>query len=269
MRLSNIHTHSCFCDGKDTPEEMAQAAFELGFVSLGFSGHGIWPSFAEAMTEEGQAEYRRRILSLKEHYKGKMDILLGVEHEGGQGYDDLEWDFLIESVHDLPFEGAYYSIDWELPRTEAVIRSFCGGDAYKLTKTYFEFCAMCYERSPAQVAGHVDLITKFNEGGRLFDEEDPRYLSPALEAVETAVRRGMVVEVNTGAMARGYRTAPYPGPQLLKRVKELNGQVMLSSDCHDRNFLTCGFENSIEYLKHFGFDHTLILTADGWQEEGL
>ena len=269
MRLSNIHTHTCFCDGKDTPEEMVQAAAKLGFVSLGFSGHGIWPSFAEAMTEEGQTEYRARILRLKEQYKDKMDILLGVEHEGGQCYDDLQWDFLIESVHDLPFEGKFYSIDWELPRTEAVIRDFCGGDAYKLTKTYFEYCAMCYERSPAQVAGHVDMITKFNQSGRLFDETDPRYLGPALEAVETAVRRGMVVEINTGAMARGYRTAPYPGPVLLKRVKELGGQVMLSSDCHDRHQLTAGYDDAILYLRSLGFDHTLILTADGWQEEIL
>lgn len=269
MRLSNMHTHTCFCDGKDAPEEMARAAAELGFVSLGFSGHGIWPTLDMAMTEETQEQYRARVLALKEQYKGKMDVLLGVEHEGGQVYDDLTWDFLIESVHDVPFDGTYYPIDWESSRTEAVIREQCGGDAYKLTKKYFEFCATCYERSPAQIAGHVDLITKFNEGGRLFDEEDPRYLGPALEAVETAVRRGLVVEINTGAIARGYRTVPYPGPALLKRVKELNGQVMLNSDCHDRRYLTCGFRDSIEYLRSSGFDHMLILTADGWQEEGL
>ena len=35
----NLHTHSTFCDGKDTPEEMILRAIELGFNSIGFSGH--------------------------------------------------------------------------------------------------------------------------------------------------------------------------------------------------------------------------------------
>ena len=38
--LSNPHTHSLYCDGKSTIAEMADSARKLGFVSLGFSGHG-------------------------------------------------------------------------------------------------------------------------------------------------------------------------------------------------------------------------------------
>ena len=37
--LQNLHTHSTFCDGKNTPREMIEAAIALGFNSLGFSGH--------------------------------------------------------------------------------------------------------------------------------------------------------------------------------------------------------------------------------------
>ena len=36
---SNFHTHTTFCDGKSTAEEMVQRALELGFDRLGFSGH--------------------------------------------------------------------------------------------------------------------------------------------------------------------------------------------------------------------------------------
>ena len=35
----NLHTHTCFCDGKDEPEEMVKKAIDLGFCALGFSGH--------------------------------------------------------------------------------------------------------------------------------------------------------------------------------------------------------------------------------------
>ena len=30
----NLHTHSTFCDGKNTPEEMAQEAISLGFQEV-------------------------------------------------------------------------------------------------------------------------------------------------------------------------------------------------------------------------------------------
>ena len=35
----NLHTHTTFCDGKDTPEELVEAAIAKGFDSIGFSGH--------------------------------------------------------------------------------------------------------------------------------------------------------------------------------------------------------------------------------------
>ena len=36
---SNLHTHSLYCDGRNTIDEMIQAAIRAGFESLGFSGH--------------------------------------------------------------------------------------------------------------------------------------------------------------------------------------------------------------------------------------
>ena len=42
----NLHTHSIFCDGKNTLEELIQSAIKKGFSVLGFSSHSIYP-FAE------------------------------------------------------------------------------------------------------------------------------------------------------------------------------------------------------------------------------
>ena len=35
----NLHTHSTFCDGAGTPEQMVVVAIEKGFAALGFSSH--------------------------------------------------------------------------------------------------------------------------------------------------------------------------------------------------------------------------------------
>ena len=37
--LSSAHVHTTFCDGKTTAQDMAQTAYEMGFVSLGFTSH--------------------------------------------------------------------------------------------------------------------------------------------------------------------------------------------------------------------------------------
>ena len=41
--LQNLHTHTTFCDGKNTCRELIERAIELGFNSIGFSGHGYTP----------------------------------------------------------------------------------------------------------------------------------------------------------------------------------------------------------------------------------
>ena len=41
--LSTVHSHTTYCDGKNTPAEMAEAAYKLGFLSYGFSAHSHLP----------------------------------------------------------------------------------------------------------------------------------------------------------------------------------------------------------------------------------
>ena len=42
MIKTNFHTHTIYCDGNDTPEELIKAAIDNGFTSLGFSGHSFF-----------------------------------------------------------------------------------------------------------------------------------------------------------------------------------------------------------------------------------
>ena len=78
----NYHTHTDFCDGQNTPEEMAEAAAKKGFTALGFSGHSYtdFDTFY-CMTPETFPEYCKQVRALREKYKGQMEILLGVERD--------------------------------------------------------------------------------------------------------------------------------------------------------------------------------------------
>ena len=43
MIKTNYHTHTTYCDGVNTAEEMIQSAIEKRFSILGFSSHSIYP----------------------------------------------------------------------------------------------------------------------------------------------------------------------------------------------------------------------------------
>ena len=262
------HNHTVFCDGKNTAEEMVLRAIELGFVSLGFSGHGYSPYDPTGMPRKDEIKYREEIKRLQERYGDRLEILLGVEHDSLMPYDPYPYDYMIESVHNLYKDRYTYSVDWDQPHLEEAIRVH-GGDIYTYCKVYFDTCAETYLNSPAQIAGHIDLVCKFNEKTPLFDENDLRYLAPAFEALDCALEKEMVIEVNTGAMARGYKSVPYPAPALLKRIREKGGRVMVNSDCHDAANLLYGYDIAKQLLQSCGFDSAVILRKHGFEEVGL
>ena len=78
--LSNLHTHTTFCDGVSTPEETVISAIDKGFGSLGFSAHAYAPYGLEYCMKDEDG-YIKEILRLKEKYKSKIEIYLGTEED--------------------------------------------------------------------------------------------------------------------------------------------------------------------------------------------
>ena len=71
MELKNFHTHTTYCDGKNTAEEMILAAINQGFTVLGFSGHShtsIDPSYC--MTTDETRRYINELKALAERTSG-------------------------------------------------------------------------------------------------------------------------------------------------------------------------------------------------------
>ena len=68
------------CDGRNTLQEMASAACAQGLTTLGFSGHSYTQRDREyCMSPSRTAQYKATIAKLKAEYKGKVDILCGIE----------------------------------------------------------------------------------------------------------------------------------------------------------------------------------------------
>ena len=236
MTLSNYHTHTCYCDGKDRPEELVREAIRLGCPELGFSGHSHLSFDDCCMTVEGTEQYKSEIRRLREQYKDQLRIRLGVEQDyfGDLPTDDYE--YVIGSVHYVPKEGRMLAVDSSTSDFDAAVAAHYGGDVYAFAEDYYALVGRVYEKTHCGIVGHFDLITKFNEGGIRFDTAHTRYRKEALLAAP------VIFEINTGAIARGYRKTPYPEPWILEELIAHKAPLLLSSDCHDKRFLLCELE---------------------------
>lgn len=242
MNASNYHTHTLFCDGKDEPEELVLEALRLGCPELGFSGHS-YVSFDpdSCMSPEGTEEYIKTVRALKEKYRGRINIRLGVEQDLYSEASTAAYEYVIGSVHYVLKNGRYLPVDLSAESQISLVNECYGGDFYAFAEDYYEAVGGVYEKTRCDIIGHFDLVTKFNEGGRLFDTADPRYRRAALAALERLMDTPAAFEINTGAMARGYRTEPYPERFLLQELKRRGKKLILSSDCHAKENLLFGF----------------------------
>lgn len=247
MILSDLHVHTIFSDGKNTPEEMVQAAISKGMTKIGFSDHS-YTSYDESycMSREGTQVYRKAVESLKEKYRDQIEILCGIEQDFYSDFQAKGYDYVIGSVHAVRVERGYFSVD-ESPQTlKAAAERYFSGDWYALAESYYRTIAQVVERTGADIIGHFDLVTKFNEGGKLFDENHPRYVAAWQAAADRLLKTGKPFEINTGAMSRGYRTAPYPSGRIINYIRKHGGKLILSSDAHAAENLCFAFDTISE-----------------------
>ena len=261
-----LHTHTIYCDGKDTPEEMVLAAIEKGFDSIGFSGHSYLDVVAEfSMNPEKEKHYREEIAALKVKYADKIKIFCGLEKDNYSLVDTSGFDYLLGAVHCIKKGSDILFIDWNIEDVKKNIALHFDGDSIAYAKHYFQAVAELPDYGKFDILAHFDLVTKFCEKEPLIDQDDPAYQKAAIDALETLVGKVTYFEVNTGAISRGYRTTPYPAPFIMEHMKRLGFKAVITSDCHDKNYLDCGFDLAKQLLMDCGFNEHYILTDDGFR----
>lgn len=242
----NMHSHTCFCDGKDHPEDMVKKAIDLGFKAIGFSGHEYAKHDLEAcMSRENTVKYREEVLAAREKYKGIIKVGLGIERDYYGESDGYPYDYVIGSVHYIKKDGVFIGVDNTAEIMEEGVREHFNGDYKAYVAAYYDTVADVVNKTGADIVGHFDLVTKFNEGNRYFDEHATWYKKLAIRALGELAKSRPLIEINTGAMAKGYRTRPYPDGFIIDEIKRLGLTMILSSDCHDKEKLNYGFDSFI------------------------
>ncbi len=246
MKYCNYHMHTTFCDGANTAKEMTEAALAAGCEEIGFSGHSYLPFDPSwTMSPETAAAYRQCIGDLKEHYADRISIRLGIEQDLCSDPSDLGlYEYVIGSVHCIFREEHYISVDASAKTMKQGIDQWYGGDVYAFVDDYYKSVAQVYKKTHCQIVGHFDLVTKFIEQTDFLDITDPQYCRAADRALEELMAQPVAFELNTGAISRGYRTAPYPDERILAQLGEAGRPVLFSSDAHRTEDILFGLDEA-------------------------
>ncbi|NLB29843.1 MAG: hypothetical protein GX823_06465, partial [Clostridiales bacterium] len=219
------------------------------------------------MTAAAAQMYRADIRAAREKYAGQIEIFCGVE----QDYQSLDgtdkYDYVLGATHivTLP-DGKPHNVDYIEAQSFDVVNKYFNGDFYSYAEAYYALNANIAAQTKCDVVAHFDLITKFNGGGRLFDESHPRYRAAAIDAMCEVLKTCNLFEVNTGAMYRVGNTNPYPAPFLLRELLSRGGEVILTSDSHDIPSLGYEFPKMKELLRSIGFKYRKIFTRAGFTD---
>ena len=266
---SNYHTHSNYCDGRASLREMVDFAVAHGFNVLGFSGHCPLP-FENTFSITDYEGYCREVRDLKEEYKDRIEILLGLEFDYVPGMlEDFTplteqggLEYTIGSVHLIPGnnhpQGAddLWFIDgprWE--RYDEGLNRLFGGDIRRGVKAYFQQENEMIVKNRPTIVGHPDKIAMHNRG-RYFTEDEPWYEQLALETLSLIHEYGLICEVNTRGIYKGRHPDYYPSRRLIRQMKQWRIPLIVSTDAHMPDDLL-HYEGAYEYLHEIDYPEVL------------
>lgn len=250
---TNYHAHTTWCDGGDPVSLVVRTAIERGFAEIGFSSHAMLPGEMEDgnLTRETAAEYFAEVRALAKEVAGELSVLCGVEADyvpasaepSRATYAKFAPDYIIGSVHWVVApDGAAVPVDISPEALFDGIRDHFGGSAEAFVHAYFRAERDMAAAFDFDMVAHPDLVRKFNARHPWFDENAPWYRKEIERTADAMARSGKFVEVNTGAIARGWLDEPYPSRRFRDALRDRGVRFVLSSDAHSADSIDAAFD---------------------------
>ena len=278
-KKANFHTHSSFCDGKNTAEEMVLVAIEKGFDVLGFSSHCFHPLNPEFykpvdsiwhIPSQNISAYVEEIRRLKEKYACQIQIFLGFEADffdspefgtaipDKSKYSEFSPDYLIGAVHYLNTSEGFFTVDHKTEIVKENLERFYSTrngkiDGKKVVCDYFATEREMLLKGNFDILAHPDLVRIRNTVLHFFDEEESWYKDELRATAKVIANAGVITEINTGGIARGNIDDTYPSQQFLELLHNYGVPVCINSDAHVTSNLDAAFDRAAENARRAGY----------------
>ena len=252
MAVTDYHVHTARCGhaGGATRDYVLHAV-SRGLTEVAITDHvPLWflpgedPEPGLAMTRAELPEYVEEVLALREEFRGRIDVLLGIEADYAEGHEEslrallapYPWDVVLGSVH-------FVAGGW-IDAPGAAARHEREGSA-NLWNEYYRLVAKAAATGSYDVITHLDLPKKF--GNRR-----PAECAAAEEAAVDAIRAaGVAVEVSSAGLRKPVGEE-YPAPALLSKLVGAGVPLVFSSDGHAPAEVGWGLEQVVAAAKAAG-----------------
>lgn len=260
----NLHSHTQFCDGRATMEEMAEAAATLGMEHYGFSPHSPVPIESPCnMSANDVPAYMAEVHRIQEKYReskikfyASMEIdYLGDEWGPSHPYfQNLGLDYSIGSVHFIPSqEGVPVDIDGNFDSFKAKMSKYFHNDLRYVVDTFYAQSRKMIEAGGMQIVGHFDKIGH-NASHYCPDiESEPWYEEHVHNLIDLMASKDIVAELNTKAW-EGHRRM-FPHTRYLRRVLERGVRLIVNSDAHYPELISAGRAEGFAQLREAASKH--------------
>ncbi|MBX2841598.1 MAG: histidinol-phosphatase [Flammeovirgaceae bacterium] len=280
MSWTNYHSHTYYSDGKFEPEVYVQQAIAIGIKAYGFSCHSPFNGgHGWNMALDQLGKYCEEILVLKDKYKSKIQLYLGMEVDyipniiGPKSAHILQskLDYTIGSIHYTGTfsDGRFCEIDGSHQFFLEGLNKIYGGNIKFMIKTYYQLMREMLENETPTILGHMDKIKIQNEGGHLFGEDELWYQNEVEKTLDLVKSKGVIIEVNTRGIYKGITKEPYPSRVILEQIKAKGISIMLNSDAHIPSEIDKGFRETTELLQGIGFQKLMALDNGKWKSFGF
>jgi histidinol-phosphatase (PHP family) len=265
----NYHTHSVYCDGKSSLEEIVERAHQLRLHSVGFSSHAPLPFVRSWCMKADQL--KMYLKNSKDVKCDELEIYSGLEVDyiptkiGPKDFQSL-LDYTIGSVHFVETfsDGQGFEIDLSHQSFLEGLEKIFKNDIKELICRYYELTRKMIEESTPTIVGHLDKIKIQNVGNKFFKESDSWYQHEIKETLDCLKKSGAILEVNTRGVYQKKCETVYPSPWILLLALQKKIPITISSDAHHPKDLITYFEPTARLLLQLGFREISYLKNGKW-----
>ncbi|MFR7992070.1 MAG: histidinol-phosphatase HisJ family protein [Lachnospiraceae bacterium] len=251
--MFDLHMHSDFStDSESSPESMIEAAIHSGLSAICFTDHLDMdfpaPDAKHAPFLLDTPAYFQKMQQLKDAYRGRIEILIGVE----LGLQPHLADFHQRYLHTYPFDfviGSSHLVHGEDPYEPAFFSGREESEAY--TEYFQSILDNLSAFTQIDVYGHLDYVVRYGPNQNQYYSYT-RYRDLIDAILQQLIRHNIGLEINTGGYKYGLGE-PNPCAEIIRRYIELGGETFtIGADAHEPSCVGDHFAELKELLIQCG-----------------